>query len=432
MSEVVIKSKPHIFALDGVRGAAALLVMFYHSYDITSFKMVPLYAGGFSVSIFFALSGFLMGYLHLAQRFDAAHLVKYVTSRFSRIAPLYLLVVMGSYLVTSHVFPDFPIAVTRQNLARHLLFSGSMSILWSIPPEVQFYAFFIGIWWAVDRAAAGRYAPAIAIAVLALAQYAIAPHCPGTTLPTKIPLFLAGVVAGYLRYRQTAPLKLNDKILGILQCGALVALSAYAYTLYSSSNAPIRVAVVAGVSPALDERIYGSLPYTLLCGTTIILISQPTGIIDALFANKALRKLGSWSFALYLLHVPCFFFMQKLLGPDNITGLDAAPSWAVAVSGATLSIVASWAAHSAIERPSQKSIKSLSRRLYAKFLDRGVYDAGAQPSMTVITPMPGNPASDLARVGWVTDTIDLSPPHNEPQNDDVAEKDNVAEQITPP
>jgi peptidoglycan/LPS O-acetylase OafA/YrhL len=138
-----------ILSLNAIRGIAALMVVFSHfqKYKIGNFGTAQ--QGHFGVMIFFTLGGFLMGYLYLHKDFKAVNVIAYIISRFSRIAPPYLITIILSFLIYNFIDPFFSYAIDSQNIVRHLLFSGNISVFWSIPPEVQFYILFIFIWLAV-------------------------------------------------------------------------------------------------------------------------------------------------------------------------------------------------------------------------------------------------------------------------------------------
>jgi len=130
----------HILTLDGLRAVAALFVVFSHLINRNL-------ASGYStstigVAIFFSLSGFLMGYLYLFKEFSPNAVVNYCISRFSRIAPAYLTVILVSYVIFNFIDESFVYTISNNNVLRHLLFLGNVSVFWSIPPEIQFYVFF--------------------------------------------------------------------------------------------------------------------------------------------------------------------------------------------------------------------------------------------------------------------------------------------------
>lgn len=146
------------------------------------------FIGHFGVAVFFTLSGFLMAFLYGRRSFTAANAFSYAVSRFARIAPLYLCVIIASWLIRTYIDGGFIYDINEHNLLRHLFFSGSEGVFWSIPPEVQFYGFFLLLWRAVFEARDQNYRPAIITVILALLMLVInSIHpLPGTTLPSKL------------------------------------------------------------------------------------------------------------------------------------------------------------------------------------------------------------------------------------------------------
>ena len=99
-------TKNEIVPLTGVRGAAALWVLFYHfgeelSVLLPSFgKLAPIYQYGFiGVDLFFVLSGFIITFVH-ATEIDERRIDKrsYIVKRFARVYPNHLLT-MGALAV---------------------------------------------------------------------------------------------------------------------------------------------------------------------------------------------------------------------------------------------------------------------------------------------------------------------------------------------
>ena len=68
-SAAYVDSKPHYEILDGLRGVAALLVVFYHIFEGLSFAaggtvITVINHGYLAVDFFFILSGFVIGYAY--------------------------------------------------------------------------------------------------------------------------------------------------------------------------------------------------------------------------------------------------------------------------------------------------------------------------------------------------------------------------------
>ena len=90
-------NKTRIDAMTGLRGLAALLVVYAHVVEGFSLSWTNHFSGAVGVMIFFSLSGFLMAYLYLEKDFSAFGVTEYAISRFARIAPAYLFILLLSF-----------------------------------------------------------------------------------------------------------------------------------------------------------------------------------------------------------------------------------------------------------------------------------------------------------------------------------------------
>ena len=133
---------PYLRALDGLRGIAILAVMAYHSRWLS---------GGFvGVDLFFALSGFLITRLLIAewQRHGDVHLIGFWARRLLRLAPALVAAVALAVPVSRWI--EMPLEkawvaatlVYTSNLLigyGHVYPIGLLSHTWSLGMEEQFY-----------------------------------------------------------------------------------------------------------------------------------------------------------------------------------------------------------------------------------------------------------------------------------------------------
>lgn len=153
--------------LDGLRGIAVLLVLWYHVWEI-SWLMPPAWllfvpATGFiGVHLFFYLSGFVIAY-----PFIRAHVAgtappswgHFAWRRFIKIVPSYVLSIAVAYAIGyAQVQPN---ASPLPDLVTHLLFVHTWfpqrygtidGVLWTLAVEVEFYCIFPLLWWCFRRA----------------------------------------------------------------------------------------------------------------------------------------------------------------------------------------------------------------------------------------------------------------------------------------
>ena len=106
MSKTVISSaafadtKPHYEILDGLRGVAALLVVFYHIFEGLSFAaggtlITTINHGYLAVDFFFILSGFVIGYAYDDRLGKTMSLGNFFKRRLIRLHPM---IIMGAVL----------------------------------------------------------------------------------------------------------------------------------------------------------------------------------------------------------------------------------------------------------------------------------------------------------------------------------------------
>ncbi|MCX8522100.1 MAG: acyltransferase [Rhodoferax sp.] len=277
--------------LDGIRAVACLLVVLSHIPVPGKFETL----GSLGVCLFFVLSGFLMGHLYAAKPWDAAAVLGYGIARFSRIAPIYWLVVTLCVLL-SLAEPEQEFVLRIEGLGpvlRHYLFSGNAGIFWSIPLEVQYYLFFLLVWWALAHASQ-RVSALPLLAVLCVVLLVTQGYWRGLMLPNKLHFFLVGTVAG-LAPRPAWTAGRETVAMLLLQAVALLLLIAPPW-LYASQPA-----------------MYASTPLALLLGLGVYLLSMPSRWSALLLATPWMRKIGQSSFSIYLLHMLVIHYGMRLL-----------------------------------------------------------------------------------------------------------------------
>lgn len=259
--------------------------------------------GHFSVAIFFSLSGFLMGYIYAGKDFDNRAVQGYIISRTSRIAPAYLAIVLISFILFSFIDPSFPIQIDTSNLIRHLLFSGNQSILWSIPPEIQFYSLFLALWYSIDsykKQKGSLYL--ILFALLCGIMLIFSSKMPGTFIGSKIEYFMLGVLAGIFRKRLSASLLEKNAL--IIQLALTGAFLYYTFDLIDHKQA--------------EDKFWSHQYYAIVSSVIVYVISYQTKLTAILFNSRAMQNLGIWSFSLYLTHTITIHYFSKIFTIDSL------------------------------------------------------------------------------------------------------------------
>lgn len=272
--------------LDGVRGFACLLVVASHLFD--GIELL----GSLGVMIFFALSGFLMSMLYLHKSWDSDSVYKYAISRFSRIVPAYYIATIFC-IILYWVIPGF-YDMTFVNSMRNFLFVGYTGVFWSIPPEIQFYVFFILAWYSYIALIKKNYIPIIVLSILAVILISTRGMWPDILLPSRLHIFLLGAIAAYLiKYNKVSAL-LQLPFVQII----MLAITSVCYYIMLIN----------------EIVISNSLIFALLIATTVASLSYTTSITKIL-ELKYIRFLGAASFSIYLFHVPIITILETFILP---------------------------------------------------------------------------------------------------------------------
>lgn len=358
-----------ILSLNALRGLAAVLVVLSHLHEV-GLEFGPSHIGSFGVMVFFTLSGFLMGLLYLGQPAGWHQVSRYAVARFSRIAPPYLIVVVSSFFIYTLVDPRFPYALDTHNIVRHLFFSGNVSVFWSIPPEVQFYALFIALWWAVRRAVDGRTGALIVVVALAVLAISLRDKVPGTFAFSKLHFFLMGALLGGLHpWLRRVPI--STKALTLLQVVLLGSLGLFMLDVIH-----------------LPQKYWHDLGPALISGLVVFAFAHDRTPIDAAFSARPFQWLGDWSFSVYLVHVPVLYVLAKF-------GLTQPGLPAVVGVVLTLAVCAAFSIF--VEHPACAATKgrltALLKRLDARLVRREPVPLAAAASGMAAAETPTNAAT---------------------------------------
>jgi peptidoglycan/LPS O-acetylase OafA/YrhL len=181
--------RPHLPALDGLRGMAAYMVVVSHVSNVTGLWGNLLGNGGgqVGVMIFFVLSGYLIGALYLDQPFTLANVWDYAARRAGRVLPAFyavltlVLVLHGLSAATGwnlHVYP-----ITWEQSVSHYALLWGVGVFWTIPVEMHFYVVFVAAWWVYSRSRVAMVVAAV-VAIRPLLERA----CPGAGRGTHFTL----------------------------------------------------------------------------------------------------------------------------------------------------------------------------------------------------------------------------------------------------
>jgi len=344
--------------IQALRGVAALMVLIAHVKDAevdyggggTLLPHWP-YMGVVGVDLFFLISGFVMTHVAFSGERGRSAAARFLFNRGARIYPVYwtvTLLLMILYAGKQMLFAEgtpFPNPVETFLLLPDDHYP-LVPVGWTLVHEMYFYLVFaVFVMWRGANVFAflGVWA-AIVAAGLAAGLFA-------ANAWTKIafnPLtfeFIAGALVACAVRRGVTGLALPALCAGVL-------LFAFETALFADRLYPQAMGAFA-----LRAAIF-TLPFALILYGAAALEHAKARIAPAW-----LRKTGDASYSLYLIHVPVFLVVGKLISvalPDGV--LDNAALIAAFASGA---LVAAFALHALVEKPLLAATKRLGDRLFA-------------------------------------------------------------------
>jgi peptidoglycan/LPS O-acetylase OafA/YrhL len=290
--------------LNSLRAIAALIVFFTHFSDITNWLKGSLGggSGAYGVMLFFLLSGFLMSYLYLDTSFCKANIQRYLLARVGRVLPLYLVIVFCSYLLTQSGYDILYNIHDFNTLIGHLLFLQGESVLWSIPPEIQFYFLFVIFWLFVGNRKGYIYLLIVAFMIswyLAsfprlFGQIEGIPYNLFNTL-RALPYFFIGVIFG-LHYK-------SFKVPNYLKSS---------WFILALCLIPLMYPEFTPINEGDKKRMWLSYEILFVMSTVFFCVVFLVPNNTIFLANKVGDFIGKVSYSLYLLHMPIIVMVNKL------------------------------------------------------------------------------------------------------------------------
>ena len=385
-----VASWVHMPGLDGVRAIAVVAVLLFHA-DAT---WLP---GGFlGVDVFFALSGFLITSLLLAE-LDASGALRFgrfYLRRARRLLPALFVVLIATALLAATVAQDAAQRVKEDSVAAFFYvtnwwyvvqetsyFEASgrppmLQHLWSLAVEEQFYFIWpvlvVGLWKLGGRRAVqvGAIAGAL-ISTVAMVVVSVRTGVPdptdagrvyfGTDTHAMTLLVGAALATFWSPARLVGTLTQRGRRtitgVGLAGLGALVAI----------------FVLVGPTSPALFRGGF------LVVGVVTAMVVAAAGVSATPFARGLARQpltyLGERSYGIYLWHWPIFLVLRP--------GIDVAgPEWVVQVTRFALTLAAAELSYRFVEMPIRRGAIG---RAWAAWKARGRLAAAWRATVAALT-----------------------------------------------
>jgi len=318
----------HLPGLNGLRAIAALAVVFSHiTLALGEFGLNPFILGAtkdgkpqslnlaaFGVSIFFALSGFLITFLLLKEKeVKPVNIKNFYVRRVLRIWPLYY----GYFILCIITLLAYSIPFNKTAVVFYTLLAANVPFIadtampllahyWSLGVEEQFYAFWPWVVKKLDTNLLKIVATATVVLILLrvlfrLLEIKYAIHLPYKIITvTRFQCMLIGAVGAILYYQK------NKAFLNIVT-HVLLQLAAWGVIVLLALNQ-------FRVPSFIDNEIVSA-------ATVVIIIGQITGKNKLVnLENRACDFIGKISYGIYVIHPLLIFLMAKLIGKLNNKG----------------------------------------------------------------------------------------------------------------
>ena len=313
--------------LDGIRGLAALYVVVHHCW-LVSFHGYPantgpawlgwLVYGHLAVVVFIVLSGFSLAIAPARRGWRLGGTVRFAQRRAWRILPPYWAALIFSLIIAWTVTPQLHsgpptgrsvivYGLLLQDVATAPIPNGAF---WSIAVEAELYLIFPLLVLMRRRLSTAAVLAAVTVPVVAMGLLrpgmATADKLTGVA-PQFAPLFAVGVLAAGVVAARDRIRRMPWPWLAALAAAPVVVL-----IILNGSVWTVRhyFWIDLAVSPAIA---------LLLAGVA----THRPGPFVRLLATRPLRRLGSYSYSLYLLHVPIVLGISRTIATHVAPGLPA-------------------------------------------------------------------------------------------------------------
>lgn len=310
-----MSGKPHRFvALDSLRGVCACLVALFHLHTtgtMTNLKLVT--NGWIFVDFFFVLSGFVIAASY-GERLRAGFPVReFMVLRLGRIYPLHLAMLLvfvafelaalatggGGTMARAAFTGSRTPAELVQSLLLVQIFGLAQGVSWNVPSwsiAAELWAYLIA---ALAARGLGRRLTGALVAAAVLAPIVLAwlpSHELDQTFDWSLLRCVYGFALGWLTFERWPR-------------------AAFPALLATMLEAATLVAVVVAVS--LLPHGPAQFAYPPLFAVAVWVFAAERGAVGALLRRPAFRRLGDWSFSIYMIH---YFLLGRMIDVATLGG----------------------------------------------------------------------------------------------------------------
>ncbi|MFI2205533.1 acyltransferase family protein [Streptomyces sp. NPDC020192] len=366
-----------MLGLDGLRGLAALYVVLFHCWLYT-FPGYPdssappwlegLMFGRLAVVFFLVLSGFSLAISPARHGWRSGGFGQFLRRRAWRILPPYWaalamsLIISWSVVPASHSGPPTGTSILVYGLVAQDMFTAPTpnGAFWSIGVEAELYLLFplllfIRRWWGAAVLVACVTLPVIARGLMATDASPV--EGDNWLAPHLAPVFAAGLVGAGIVVASDRVQRLPWGWFAVLAALPVLALGVMQGSVWTVNH---YFWIDLAIAPAL----------------TMLLAAVATGrpaILVRLLTTRPIQSLGSFSYSLYLIHLPIVMTVIRRLAPHFVSpGLPV--FWFTLIVALTASVLGAWLFSKTFEIPFQRN---RSWRSLIEVLPRGRRRTGA-------------------------------------------------------
>lgn len=341
-----MKSPVRYEGADGIRGFACLIVLLVHASALffSDTYMALAGTGKIGVWLFFVLSAFLLTSKFEQTGFSVFSIVTYVMGRVLRILPLFVLAACLYYVLGTAGIS------TSDNLKDAVLLRQGYAHLWTIPVEFKFYVCLPFIAFALLKAKHyGGHVAVLGLGVaMVLLQQWLWPYRDTVENSVSTQWYLSSFTIGC--YFSASFDFYRSRITPRVATGIAVVVIALMFL-----SSPYMRNLILNMP--MDKWLQNKFVYlSLLWGIFIVALADGKGLFGAWLQSTVMKKLGAWSFSIYLVHW-YFYVTFSSANPNSFLWLLMGIVCAVAF-GAVL--------HYAVEAPIERVRHSFQKRLRPK------------------------------------------------------------------
>ncbi|HUK01345.1 MAG TPA: acyltransferase [Steroidobacteraceae bacterium] len=351
-------------ALDGLRGLAILLVIPHNTSllpDAALSGIERVYGlfcqvGWIGVQLFFVLSGFLITGGLLDSQGASNYFGSFYMRRALRILPLYLAVLCVSFLalVPLRLLPQATLLSAHHQIWLWTFLSnwtdpGGLSVngfthFWSLAVEEQFYLLWPVVVLSRTPGSLLRLSALICLTALLLRiimrVYHESPEALYEFTVCRMDALAVGAMAAAAQRIPPLRARLGSQRNLIVWS----ALGLLVVTLLLTDH---------GLRTAWPTQTFGMTLFAAAFALIVLGLADPAARVPALsrmFGLSALRSVGKYSYAMYVLHFPLHKFVgERLLAPPAHASIWYAAGYSLAIAAA--SYAAAWCSYRLLERP---------------------------------------------------------------------------------